>query len=416
MSDPGRCGGRVLAPMAWWGFLAGINGAAAPSLAVSFGLDDREIAWALGWVGLASVGAWALGRQADRLGRRRLLLACLAGLPGAALASALAPGVAAYVAAQLAAYALGWTLLAVLMVVIAEQDAQRARGQGRAGTVFTVATALPLLLAGALGERPDAWRWLWALGAAPALAWPLFRRALPETRRWRDAEARGETARVRMRDVFAPRYRRRALAVLAAVGLLNGMEIVCRLWLFYHPVRTLGLAPSTAVMILLAGGAASLAGFPLGAALADRVGRRATFVAASAVFGVGAVGYYGLSVLEPVARPLELAFFFGLLAFGGNAGMVAFRTTATELFPTRLRGCLGGWMAVASALGWWLEVSAAGLLSGLTGALGPAVALLVLLVLPTLWALQSLLPETAGLRLEQAALEDEAESLSEEPA
>ena len=102
--------------MAWWGAVCGVQGAVAPFLAESFALSDPEIARALGWVGCSALGALALGRLVDRLGRRRVLLACLAGLPAGALATAAAPTMELYVAVQIGVYALGTTLLSTVSV------------------------------------------------------------------------------------------------------------------------------------------------------------------------------------------------------------------------------------------------------------------------------------------------------------
>ena len=89
--------------MGYWGYLEALNGAAAPFLAREFGLDDAGIAWAFGWMSFAAFGTFLLSRRADRLGRRRTLLLCVAALPPAALASAAAPTLLVFVLAQLVA-------------------------------------------------------------------------------------------------------------------------------------------------------------------------------------------------------------------------------------------------------------------------------------------------------------------------
>jgi predicted MFS family arabinose efflux permease len=404
-SAHGETEGRSLAPLLWlmayWGYLSGINGSVAPFLADAFALSDAGMAGLFAWLGLASLGSLLLGREVDRLGRRRVLLGCFAALPFACLASALAPGPAAWVAAQLGVHALGATLLATVTVAVCEQagDAGRALGQGRAGVAFAAATALPLLLVALLDGVPGHWRIAWALAVLPLVALPALRRALPETPRWCEAAARGETSAARMTSVFEARHRRRALGVLAVVVLVHAAEFATRTWLFYHPVRVLGMAPRAVTPLLVVFGGLGLLGFWIGGRCADAFGRRSTFASAAGVFAISAIGYYQVSLHAGAWRAPVLALSLFGLAAGGNAAMVAFRALATELFPTRLRGTLGGWLAVGAAVGWVAAMALTSLLARLLGGLAPAVALLVGALLPAATVLLLRLPETAGRAL-----------------
>jgi MFS family permease len=186
----------------------------------------------------------------------------------------------------------------------------------------------------------------------------------------------------------------RALRVLFAMVCLNAAETAIRTWLFYHAVRELGLAPLVALAVLLAGGLASLPGFDLGSGLADRMGRRLAFAAGTALAALGACGFYGAAA--PVG-PGFLALSFAALAAGGNAATVAFRALTTELFPAPLRGRLGGWLAVASALGFIGAMLGVSALAGPLGSLGGGVLALVSFAMPAAAALVAGLPETAGL-------------------
>jgi hypothetical protein len=103
----------------------------------------------MGFVALGALGAFGLTRLADRVGRRRVLLACLAVLPALALASALASGVRLYISLQVLVAALYVTVLATTMVVITEElpDETRAQGQAYYGLLFSLGGAPVLLLA-----------------------------------------------------------------------------------------------------------------------------------------------------------------------------------------------------------------------------------------------------------------------------
>jgi MFS family permease len=243
------------------------------------------------------------------------------------------------------------------------------------------------------------------VAALPVLALPALAEHLTETPRWRDANGRDAAPAARMTDVFEPRYRARTLAVLAAVVLVQGVELTTRTWLLYHPVRALGLDVGSATALLVAGGGLGLIGFRLGGQLADRVGRRATFCGAGALFALSTLTYYWASLHVRSGRTALLGIALFGLAAGGNAAMVAFRALATELFPTRLRGTLGGWLGVGGSLGWLLAMSATSVLAGPLGGVGPAVAVIVLFALPAAALCLVSLPETAGLDLDRAALE-----------
>lgn len=389
----------LLFAMAWWGAFYGVQGAVAPLLAESFSLSDAEIARALGWIGCSALGALALGRFVDRLGRRRVLLACLAGLPLCALATASAPTMEHYVAAQIAAYAFGTTLLSTVSVALAETlaSADRARAHGHAGLAYTAATALPLVLAALVATIPGSWRWVWLAAAAPAIVWPWVRRGLVESTAWQSARRRGETSDARISDLFRSAWRGRALRLLGAMVCVHASETAIRTWLFYHAVRELGMDPRHALWILLAGGAVSLAGFRAGSALADRLGRRIAFAAGTALATIGAYGYYGSAA--PLGA-IGLAASFAALGLGGHIATVAFRSLATELFPTRLRGGLGGWLAVASGAGFVVAMLGASALAPALGTMGAAVLALVLVTMPAAALLVVGLPETVGLELD----------------
>jgi len=144
--------------------------------------------------------------------------------------------------------------------------------------------------------------------------------------------------------------------------------------------------------------------------LADRLGRRCTFAWAGVLFALSTAVYYAATPhLRPGAPRLGLlgVSLVGLSATG-NAALVAFRSLAVELFPTALRGTVGGWMAVGAAGGWLMGMGAVALLAEPLGGVGPAVALLGVVALPTAVLALSRVPETAGRPLDTLAPEVDA--------
>ena len=312
------------------------------------------------------------------------MLFCLAGLPCAALASALAPSTVVFAAAQVAAQSFGAALFATISIVMVEELApeRRARGLARAGAVFAAATALPLVLATLLASQPGGWRFVYALAALPVLLVPWAAARVPETALWRDAEAEGRTRGARIRQLVCRSHRGATLRLVAAAMLVQGVEGVARTWLLYHAVREQGLPPVRATALLVIAGGAGLVGFPLGARLADRIGRRATFALGGALVVVCSALYYGRAFESPNARTWASAIGVFGLSLGGNAALTAFRALATEILPTELRASLSGVLSLGGAFGWFGAMLAVSALAGPLGGIGPSVAVLATVALP----------------------------------
>ncbi|HVP28785.1 MAG TPA: 2-amino-4-hydroxy-6-hydroxymethyldihydropteridine diphosphokinase [Myxococcota bacterium] len=395
----------LAALLALAGYAQTVNAIAAPFLAKSFGLDDAGIARAMGWISLNAFAVLVLARETDRLGRRRLLLACALGLAVASVASALSPSLVPYVMTQIAVQAFANTVIMVATVVIAEELslARRATGQGWAGIAGNAGGGLALLAVPALAATAGGWRAAWIVTALPLAFLPWLRRALPETTRWRAANARGETEGARAREALAPPYRGRALGFLGFVLLGNVAGVATASWPYYHLVHGLGVAPARATLVLMLGGGLGLAGFRWGGHWSDRLGRRATLLA-------GAVGSNALMVvfyLLPLASVSTYVGLFAIASLAGNASLTAARASATELFPTRLRSTVNGWATVAAAAAAVVANFATAALAERLGGLAPAIALLALTIVPALALFWRFVPETAGLELEAAALEEE---------
>jgi MFS family permease len=225
---------------------------------------------------------------------------------------------------------------------------------------------------------------------------------MPEAARWTRADRRGDTRRARVSDLFAAQYRARTTGSLAAALLLDVATAAVQVWVFYVPVRLFGIAEGEVTAIVLGGGLVGLSGYRLGARLADRWGRRRTFAVATVAATSGGVAYYTAAAEH---GPLVLGIAFGFTMLTSTASLVAFRSTVTELFPTALRGTLQGALMTSQALAGVIANFSAAALAATVGGLAPAIGLLALLGLGAVAAFLTLLPETAGLSLDQASLE-----------
>ncbi len=74
-----RLARSIATVLAFEGFTMSINGIGSPWIAKSFHLGEAGIAGLFAWISLSAIGALGLSRMIDRLGRRRMLLVCMAG-------------------------------------------------------------------------------------------------------------------------------------------------------------------------------------------------------------------------------------------------------------------------------------------------------------------------------------------------
>ena len=404
-SRPGQL--PLLLGFAAYGYLLmGFDGVQRPYLREAFGLDDAGIALLVALLQAGTFGSFLLLWQADRLGRRWLLLLVLALTPPLALGSALAPGLLSFAACQVALTALSRSVFGIVPVMLTEDsdDASRPRAQAWFGVVSILgATAGLILLSVVL--RGD-FRMAWALAALPILAFPWVRRALRETGRFeRGADERRERA-VQLWHVFEGPWRRRAVGLLVASTLRGAAVIAVMSWTYDHAIRALELGEALAAGLSLGATLLGLLGVPLGARLASRWGRRPTVVLGSTVsLGAGVAYFWVPADAGPWLIPL-LATALVVSRMGLNVFSVGDRLVDTELFPTRLRATYNAWARLGDTLAGVGGNLALGALAPLLGGLVPSIALLAAVCfVPSLALFLWVVPETRGLALDEAALE-----------
>jgi predicted MFS family arabinose efflux permease len=382
---------------------------AAPSVAATFSLGDRDLALLIGTLSLGSFGALLLARLADRRGRRGALRISFAGLGPALLVTALAPNLWVYGVAQLCARGLDGALRAVSTVAITEVAAEQARARAHAwlGLLSALSNTVPLGLIALVGDRPGGWRLAFAALSLPVLALPWVWRRIPETRRFQVADQTGRIERARMRDLLRPRYRRRAVG-LGLVGLLRGAALsALGFYLFHHAVTNVGLETWRVAALFAGGGSLGIVGNPLGAFCSERWGRRPTQVVFASLTVLFGVGYYQIPAGLGIATGLGLGLAFGLYVLCVQAFAAADRLVDTELFPTALRSSYAGLRIIVEAFA--AVLGNFGLAACLTwlGQLELAIAVWVpSLLVPALGIFWWATTETRGMLLDEAALED----------
>jgi hypothetical protein len=176
-------------------------------------------------------------------------------------------------------YAVGGSILMTIPVVVTEGRAcdDLARSRGRVGAAFATATGVPLLTMALLAGVPNAWRGLWLAHGLTLLAVPWLWRRLHET-----SPIRCGATRAPGPGVGPPPRRFRSLRLLVAAALVLGVDFTVRAWLFYHPVRSLGIGGAMGIAAA-AGSALSMTLVSLGAGTLGGAGPAVALVVALAL-------------------------------------------------------------------------------------------------------------------------------------
>ena len=288
----------------------------------------------------SAIGGWLGGYLADRIGRVRTLQFTILWFSFFSLICAVVRSFDQLLIAR-AVLGLGfggeWAAGAVLMgEAIRPQYRGRAVGSVQSG--WAVGWGLAVLAQAILFScfpAEIAWRWMFAVGALPALLVFYLRRYVSEPEiaaatRAKLAQAGNQPP---LWEIFSGQILPTTiLASLMATGCQGGYYAIT-FWVpqFLTKERHLSIVGSTGYLAALIVG--SFIGYLVGAWLADRIGRRNLFL----TFSLGAIAVVLLYTQLPLTNEIlwVLGFPLGFFASGYFSGMGAF---LTELYPTRLRG------------------------------------------------------------------------------
>jgi MFS family permease len=342
----------------------------------------------------SAFGGWIAGHLSDRIGRVRTLQLTVLWFTTFSLLSAIAQSFTQLALARaLLGFGFGgeWTAGAVLM---GETIRPRLRGRavgcvqsgwaiGWGGAVLLQAIVYSLVPA------RMAWRWMFALGFAPAILVLFVQRFVEEPPVAKAARAESGP----IWDIFSPGIvKTTVLAALLGTGAQGGYYAV-NTWLpvYLQTERHLGIVGSTSYLACLIAGA--FTGYLTGAWLSDRIGRRKLFL----LFSFAAVVVVLTYTRAPVTNNVLwlLGFPLGFVASGYFAGMGAY---FAELFPTRIRGS-----AMGFAYNFGRGIGATfpafvGYISA-TMSLSRAIAIFATIAYSLMWIAAFLLPETRGKTL-----------------
>lgn len=345
----------------------------------------------------SAVGGWLAGYVADRIGRVRTLQLTILWFSAFSLICAFTQSFGQLIVCR-ALLGLGfggeWAAGAVLIgEAIRPQFRGRAVGSVQSGWALGWGGAVLMQAALFTFVPPEvAWRWMFGIGALPALLVFFLRRYVeePEVAVKTRARVAATGDRPSIWEIFAPGLRRTTLlAALLGTGAQGGYYAIST-WVptFLRGERGLTVIGSSGYLAVLISG--SFVGYLLGAWLADRIGRRPLFILSSIAAIVLVLVYTTLPFSNVVM--LWLGFPLGVASSAYFSGMGAF---FTELFPTRLRGSGQGFAYNFGRGIGALFPTLVGYLSG-TVALSTAIAVFAVIAYGLLLLAALLLPETRG--------------------
>jgi MFS family permease len=288
----------------------------------------------------SAIGGWLGGYLSDHIGRVKTLQFTILWFSFFSLVCAVVQNFDQLLIAR-ALLGLGfggeWAAGAVLMgEAIRPQYRGRAVGSVQSG--WAVGWGLAVLAQAILFSylpAEIAWRWMFVIGALPALLVFYLRRYVtePEISAASRAKRAAEGNRPALWEIFSgPILKTTILASLMATGCQGGYYAIT-FWVprFLTAERKLSIVDSTGYLAALIIG--SFIGYLVGAWLADRIGRRNLFL----TFSLGAIAVVLVYTQVQLTNEVLwlLGFPLGFFASGYFSGVGAF---LTELYPTRLRG------------------------------------------------------------------------------
>jgi len=360
------CGLSVL----FEGYDVGSLGAVLPALAADrhWSLTPMQLG-ALGSYALAGMffGGMAIGTLGDLLGRRRMLLACVALFSLTMAGAALAPTPVGFGLCRfLGGLGLGGVIpLAAALTIEYSPPARRSFNYGMMYSGYSLGILCAALVAMALLPAWG-WRGVMAVGALPLLALVPMARALPESLEYLAARGRGSEARAlaarlgvtgalteapraaahavhqqaRLRDVVAAIFARRRLRATVCfwIALFCGMLLVYGLntWLPMI-MRKQGYALGSSLAFLFVFSLTSACGGVVLGKIADRFGVRATVALA---YGVGALAIAALMTRNALFVSYALV---ALAGIGSISASLILTGYLTHFYPSHARGAATGW-------------------------------------------------------------------------
>lgn len=416
-----------------FGFDIAIISGAGPFVQQYFAMSDIRFGWSVSALIIGCmVGTLFAGRAADRFGRRATLLAIALVFAFTSVATGLAHTFVVFVSARvLGGIAVGAASM-IAPLYIAEVSPFAIRGRmvslNQLGITFGILVSY-LINYMLRGWGENNWRWMFASGALPSVAFFVLLFLVPESPRWLARMGRLDAARrvltriggaenaaleiasmnamdsgqelaAKPAELLSPRFRRAVFVggLLAILVQISGINTV----ITYAPIilHSAGNGLDTALFQTFVIGIINFVFTFVAVIGVDRLGRRVLYMTGSAGMTVSlillSIGFADGSAKGMYGLALILIF---IASFASCIGPV-YWILMSEMFPTRIRGLA---MSFAVFLCWASNFFVVLLFPWVLAHLGGAAtfAFLAVMALAMLVVAWKLVPETSGQTLEQ---------------
>ncbi len=351
-----------------------------------FAASDRTQAWTLAGLRFGVFASLILIGRADRIGRKPMLIGFATVSIVFTALGAFSTGMITLGVAQAIARGFDTGLLTLLTLSVTEEVPARIRA-----TVLGIMTMCTGLGAGMVvwflplaDLDVRAWRiiYLVPLVFLPVVLWCW--RIMPETRRFEKADQTQAPGKVNRK-----RFAMLAVGAFASTLFLSPASQLQNEYLRDEQGFTGGQISIFRILI------GTPVGIPILAAgyLADRRGRKPVGGLGVAIGAIASlVAYFSGGIQLWISSAISV----WLLA----AAFTVLRSYSTELFPTRARARVGGWLDLISVSGSFVGLIVVGYLAEVYGSLGPALSVMIWGPLLTAGLVLFAYPETASEELE----------------
>ena len=307
-----------------------------------FGVDKGGLGIAGAVVRAGIVFALPAAVLADRIGRRRVIVAVAWAAPLLSLAGAIAPNFPTLVATQSIARPLGIALSFLIGVVASEEMPRNTRAYAISilamASGFGAGVAVSSLSLAGLGE--SAWRLVYLVSAIWCVVALDLARRLPETRRFVASQSASGGSRIK-----PPRLDRKRLALLGAVAFIGNIFISPASFFqnsYLTDIR--GYSPGLIGIFSLVVGTPAALGLLVGGRLADTHGRRPLIAIGLPLSALAVVCAYTFG--GPILWFCSFA-----AAVSGSMVFPAMAVYRSELFPTGNRTRAAGIITALALVG-----------------------------------------------------------------
>jgi putative MFS transporter len=380
-----------------------VTGFALPQIQRGLSIPEDELGSLFALLRFGTLFSLLVAVWADRIGRRRLLIASVAGCAVCNVATAFAQSGLALAWVQLGArFFMGAQILLAAVVVSEELSAEnRGWGLGILSAVGGLGGALTIGVYVFVEHLPFGWRFLYVVGGFGMLCVPWLWRRLQETQRFSDQQTQVGEGAVKgpawqpLRDIV----RLHGWRLAALVGVVGPVSIILEpgtVFVSKHLQDDLGYTPGGVGLLMAVCGIATPLGNMLAGSVSDRFGRKPVTILMSLLLSVAVALFYNGTSVVAVAAGLALVF----MSLGSL--LVLHSALATELFPTALRSTAAGVREAVGTAGASLGLGILTLLYAATGSHSASITW-VLLLTPISPLILLFIPETAGRELEEIA-------------